>query len=76
VATGQTWPQDPQFFASVDVFTHAELHTVCPVGQLQLLATQVWPGMLQILPHVPQFLESVVRSVHAVPQYFCGSWQG
>jgi hypothetical protein len=56
----QTWPQLPQFFASLAGSTHLPWQQICPAGQQ-------WPWQQpvcgrQAFPQLPQFWESLERS--------------
>ena len=45
---------------------HDPLHSIVPAGHAQAPLLQSWPSA-QRLPHVPQFVGSVIVLVHAVP---------
>jgi hypothetical protein len=61
-------PHAPQLFASVEVFTQAPLHSVCPAGQpAQEPLTHETPDA-HACPHEPQLFESVCLLTHAPEQ--------
>lgn len=70
-------PQPPQFWASLEIFTHAPLHKLRPASQItpQPLPLQVGTPLAtagHTLPHAPQFLTSFVLSTQTVPQRMVG----
>ena len=79
-AVGQTLPHTPQLFGSLDKFVHAG--GPAAVGQhFGLDAVQHWllqqstgtpVAVKHMKPQVPQFLGSLLRSVHMPPKTF---WQ-
>jgi hypothetical protein len=55
--------------------THEPLHGIIPEPQLDAMhvpITQVGVPPLQMLPHVPQFIESMFVSVQVPPQFVVG----
>lgn len=64
-AAGQAAAQAPQLPLSVCSLTHVVPQTDgAPEGHWQALDTQVWAAR-QLLPHVPQFAESLESVAHA-----------
>ena len=64
----QAMPQPPQLRASLWVLEHTPLQNVVPVPQAwQCDATHTWLAG-HVVPHVPQFVRSVVGSVQTPPQ--------
>jgi hypothetical protein len=61
----QRFPQRPQFAGSVDGSTHAPLHSVRPVPQLEthVPLSQTWPAA-HARPHPPQLAGSLRVSMH------------
>jgi hypothetical protein len=64
-AVGHAPPQLPQFAGSVVVSTQTPPQSVRPAGQLHVLDWQVRPPV-QMLPHEPQLLLSLVTSMQVV----------
>ena len=68
-----TFPQPPQFFASVEVVTHALPHLVVPGAlQVQLPLRQLLPAP-QTLPQLPQLFGSKVVMTQTLLQLV---WNG
>lgn len=65
---GHAWPHDPQLFASVEVFVHAEPHAVSPVGQTHWLETHDAP-VGHVVVQLPQWLGSVDVVTHVPLQF-------
>jgi hypothetical protein len=67
----QAWPQLPQLAASFWVLVHAVpaslAHNEVPVGHAHIDCRHVVP-IVHAVPQVPQFMLSVARSTHALPQ--------
>jgi hypothetical protein len=78
---GQTIPQVPQLFESVEVLVQAVPHWVCPVLQLELhwLLLQTGAEDGQTFPQLPQLLASDVThdDPHSIPdeQAHLPAWQ-
>jgi hypothetical protein len=61
-------PQAPQLLLSATVLMHAPLHATSPMfGHVQVPFLQVAP-MGQTVPHIPQFIVSLLVSTHTSPQ--------
>lgn len=72
----QTCPQLPQLLLLFCRSTHDPEHRVLPAGHelTQMPEAQNWPDP-QALPHVPQFVESVLVLVQTPPQNCCADGQ-
>ena len=53
----------PQFAGSTPTFVHVKLQSVVPAGHLHCPPAHVVP-LGQVVPQSPQWLASVMRSVH------------
>jgi hypothetical protein len=68
VPVPQLRPQTPQFFVSVVVLTQVPPQTFgVPVGHAHAPLVQLAP-VAHLVPHEPQFVVSLDRSAHVVPQ--------
>jgi hypothetical protein len=61
-------PQAPQLLASVDVFTHAPLQSVCPEEQPVQEPLMHETPEAQVCPQEPQLFVSVCSLTHAFEQ--------
>jgi hypothetical protein len=78
VPAPHTTPQPPQFMSSVCGSTHEAPQGISVPVQLdamQLPLTHVGVPPVQMLPHVPQFIESMSVRVQAEPQSVVGDGQ-